>query len=329
MKVKILLGLLAISTCATAQQLPQYSQFQRNQILSNPGAAGSYDFIDITIGGRYQWAGFKNSPKTVYAYGSSVISKPKVRFNPSLRTSNGPIRNPKVSTGRVKHALGGEVYMDEYGAFRKLSFSGIYAVHLPVTKKTNLSLGTKIGITSNNFLADRAVVLTQMEGYTGAPTTDDTYTQFIQNQSSRNILNLGVGLYYYSDKFFVGVSADQLSRDLVSFGSGTANFDPNVHMQFLAGYKFDLNDNLTLMPSVIGKYMIPAPFSFDVNLQLEYKEWLWFMAGYRNSNAIIIGAGANISRRFKIGYSYDFTTSKIGNYSTGSHEVVLGLMLGR
>ena len=124
MKVKILLGLLAMSTCAIAQQLPQYSQFQRNQILSNPGAAGSYDFIDITIGGRYQWAGFKNSPKTVYAYGSSVISKPKVRFNPSLRTSNGPIRNPKVSTGRVKHALGGEVYMDEYGAFRKLSFSG-------------------------------------------------------------------------------------------------------------------------------------------------------------------------------------------------------------
>lgn len=329
MNIKLLIGVLTLSVYTFGQQLPQYSQFQRNQIMSNPGAAGSYDFLDITLGGRYQWAGFDNSPKTGYLYASSVVNKPKVRYNPSLRTSNGPFANPKVSTGRVKHAVGGEVYMDEYGAFRKLSFSGIYAVHIPVTKKTNLSLGTKIGITSNNFLADRAVVLSNMEGYTGTPVTDDVYAQFVQNQSSLNFLNIGLGLYYYSDQFFVGVSVDQLSKDFVRFGSGTANFDPNMHGQVIAGYKFPVSDNLTLMPSFIGKYMKPAPFSFDVNLQLEYKEWLWFMGGYRNSNDIIVGLGANISQRFKLGYSYDFTVSKIGKYSSGSHEVVLGLMLGR
>lgn len=326
MKTRVLIGILGLSFGSIAQQLPQYSQYQRNQIMSNPGAAGSYDFLDLTLGGRYQWAGFDNSPKTAYAYGSSVINKPKVRYNPSLRTSTGPVRNPKVSTGRVKHAIGGEFYLDEYGAFRKLSFSGIYAVHLPITKTSNLSLGTKIGVTSNNFLADRAVVLTELQGNGGM---DDTYNQFLQDQSSVNFLNIGLGLYYYSDQFFFGVSADQLSRDFVSFGTGTANFDPNMHMQFIAGYKFPISENLSLMPSLIGKYMNPAPFSFDANLQLEYKEWLWFMAGYRNSNDIIVGLGANINERFKLGYSYDFTTSKIGNYTSGSHEVVLGLMIGR
>lgn len=329
MKIKVLIGALTLGMSAIAQQLPQYSQYQRNQIMSNPGAAGSYDFLDITIGGRYQWAGFDNAPKTGYVYGSSVVNRPKVRYNPSLRTSSGPIRNPKVSTGRVKHAVGGEVYMDEYGAFRKLSFSGIYAIHLPVTRTSNLSLGTKVGITSNTFLADRAIVLTQMQGYTGTPMDDAVYNQFLQDQSSLNFLNVGLGLYYYSDQFFFGVSADQLTRDFVSFGTGTANFDPNMHTQFIAGYKFPLNENLTLMPSFIGKYMSPAPFSFDANLQLEYKEWLWFMGGYRNSNDIIVGLGANINERFKFGYSFDFTTSKIGNYASGSHEVVLGLMIGR
>jgi type IX secretion system PorP/SprF family membrane protein len=329
MRIKVLIGALVIYGAGFAQQLPQYSQYHRNQIMANPGAAGSYDFLDLTIGGRYQWAGFDNAPMTAYAYGSSVINKPKVRYNPSLRTSNGPVRNPKVSTGRVKHALGGEFYLDEYGAFRKLSFSGIYAIHLPVTRSSNLSLGTKLGLTNNAFLADRAVVLTQMNGYDGAPMEDDVYNQFLLDQSSLNFMNIGLGLYYYSDQFFLGVSADQLSRDFVSFGSGTANFDPNIHTQLIAGYKFPISENVTLMPSFIGKYMAPAPFSFDVNMQFEYKEWLWIMAGYRNSNDLIIGLGANLNERFKFGYSFDFTTEKIGSYTNGSHEIVMGLMIGR
>jgi hypothetical protein len=37
----------------------------------------------------------------------------------------------------------------------------------------------------------------------------------------------------------------------------------------------------------------------------------------------------NISNRFKLGYSFDFSISKFKNYSSGGHELVLGLMLGR
>jgi type IX secretion system PorP/SprF family membrane protein len=96
-----------------------------------------------------------------------------------------------------------------------------------------------------------------------------------------------------------------------------------------AGYKFNLNQNLTLMPSVLMKFMSPAPVSIDGSLQLEYKEWLWTGLSYRHKDAIIAMAGLNINNKFKFGYSYDFSLSRFNNLSSGGHEIVLGLMLGR
>lgn len=320
------LGLLRI---ANAQQLPQYSQYQRNTVMINPGAVGAYDFTDITIGGRYQWMGFEHSPRTAYGYVSTKLGSKKGGYNPSLRTSRGPALSPKVGVGKLKHGVGGEVYLDEFGAFRKISFAGIYAIHLPVSRTSNISMGVKAGLSNNQFFQDRAIVLSQMPGYAGTTVTDGTYDSFIANQSSLNSLDLGIGMYYYGENFFVGLSADQLTRDMVSFGQGTADFDQQIHSKFTAGYKFQMNRDWSIQPSVLVKYMHPAPISFDGTIQFEYMEWIWFGLSYRNQDALIAMAGMNINDRFKFGYSYDLTTSDLNAVSNGSHELVLGIMLGR
>jgi type IX secretion system PorP/SprF family membrane protein len=327
MRITTVVVSIGLTIIGFGQQLPQYSQYHRNQIMVNPAASGIYDFIDITAGGRYQWLGFSNSPKTMYVYGSSLLSKERVRYNPALRISNGPVRNPDVGTGRIKHAIGGEVVADEYGAFRKLSFSGIYSVHLPVTDKHNLSFGTKVGLSNNAFLQDRATVLTQMNGYTGPSMIDGEYDNFVKNQSNINFIDVGAGLYFYSNNMFVGLSADQLTRDMIRFGSGTANFDPSIHFVATAGYKIPVGENLTVMPALLAKFMSPAPASVDGTLQLEYKEWLWCGVTYRHTDALVGMAGMNISQRFKLGYSYDYSLSKFNNYASGSHELILGIML--
>lgn len=329
--MKKLLLVLALGACANgfAQQLPQYSQYNRNQFMVNPGAAGMYDFFDVTIGGRYQWAGFDNAPMTAYAYGATVLSRNKVRYNPSLRTSYGPIPNPKVGTGKVKHAIGGQVIADQYGAFRDISFAGTYAIHLPVTKDHNISLGTKVGLSNSMFLQDRAVVLSQMPGYSGPVISDPGYDEYVANQGSLNFLEIGAGLFFYSDNLYIGVSADQLTRDMVEFGTGTANFDPQIHMNAMAGFKFNITEQWTLMPSVLAKFMAPAPFSIEGSLQFEYKEWLWMGASYRHTDAIVAMLGANLSEKFKVGYSFDYSLSEFSNYSAGGHELILGLMIGR
>ena len=322
--MKKIIGLIAlvITGYAQAQQLPQYSQYLRNQYMVNPAAAGVYDFVDITLGGRLQWTGFDNSPKTTYlAITSPVSAKPKVRYNPALRISNGPIRNPEIKTGKLKHAVGGQVILDQYGAFRKLYFGGTYALHIPVAKNYNLSFGTRLGLSNNTFIKDNAVTLT--------PVLDNTYQSYIAGGLNRYMMDLGVGLYFYSKNMFIGVAADELTRDLVTFGTGTPNFNTQIHYNATAGVKFPISDNLTLTPAVLAKMMTPAPLSIEGSLQLEYKEWLWMGASYRHQDAVVAMVGLNISEKFKFGYSYDFNVSRIKNYSTGGHELVLGLMLGR
>jgi hypothetical protein len=75
--------------------------------------------------------------------------------------------------------------------------------------------------------------------------------------------------------------------------------------------------------------MNPAPPTIEGSLQLEYKEWIWMAASYRHKDAVIGMLGLNLSERFKIGYSYDFSLSKFRDFSAGGHELILGVMLGR
>ena len=321
--IGIVLFALAINS-ADSQQMPQFSQYLRNQYMVNPGAAGVYGFTDITISGRLQWLGFTNAPVSSYASICAPISKKsKTKYNPSLRMSTGPIVAPQVETGKFKHAFGGQLATDEYGAFRKISFSGTYAIHMPIDRagKYNVSFGTRIGLANNSFLQDRAVVLN--------PAADATYSGYIADQSSQNIMNIGAGLYFYSSKLFFGVAADQLTRNMVSFGTGTANFNPAIHANITGGYKIDITSDLVLTPSFLVKYSSPSPVAIEGTIQAEYKQRFWMGVSYRNTDAIVGMVGLTISNMFKFGYSYDYSISKFNKYSQGGHELVLGIMLGR
>ena len=316
--------LIITSSYSYSQQIPQYSQYLRNQFMVNPAAAGVYGFTDVTISGRLQWQGFTNAPMSSYASICAPISKAqKVKYNPSLRMSTGPVLSPEVETGKLKHAIGGQLATDEYGAFRKVSFSGTYAIHLPLDKahKYNLSFGAKLGMTNNAFLQDRAVVLN--------PTTDGTYVEVIKNQANQNTMNIGSGWYLYSSKLFLGISADQLTRDMVSFGASTANFDSRIHTYITAGFKVIDKPTFTLTPSVLVKYMASAPLSIEGSVQAVFGNRFWTAVSYRNTDAIVAALGLTISNKFKFGYSYDYSVSKMKNYANGSHELVLGIMLGR
>jgi type IX secretion system PorP/SprF family membrane protein len=330
MKKLIALIVIGITGTSFSQQIPQYSQYLRNQFMLNPGAAGIYDFTDITLSGRWQWVGFgdNNEPRTAYASVSTVLgNKVKPKYNPAFRTSNGIVRNPEIKTGKLKHAIGGQFVADQYGAFRRLNVAGTYAIHIPVSQKYNLSFGTRLGLSNNTFLADRAVVLNTLDPFQTYAGGDAEYDAFIQNQGSKYIMDLGAGLYFYSDRMFFGVSADHLSKDFVEFGSGTANFNTQIHYNIMAGVKIPVNEDITITPAILAKNMRPAPFSIEGTLMAEYKEWMWFGFSYRNRDAVVGMFGMNLSQRWKLGYSYDFSVTKMSQVSSGGHELVLGIML--
>lgn len=329
MKNILLLSTLLMTGFGFSQQLSQFSQFHRNQAMINPAATGAYDFLDISLGGRYQWLGLGNdvqgnvSPRTSFLNISNVLKAKQPKYNPAARYSSGPVRKAKESTGKLKHAVGLQVIADSYGAFRNLVFSGAYAVHVPMSEKINLSLGVRAGLSNQAFFSDKAQVLSSLTG----GMADASYDNFVNNGYSRMYLDVNSGLYLYSEKFFVGVSANQLTKDFVSFGSGITNYTPVMHFDVMAGMYLDLNDDFTLMPSILTKYVSPAPPALQLNMQMEYKEWLWFGVGYRHTDAAVAMLGANINERFKIGYSFDYSISRFNSFTSGGHEVVLGIMI--
>ena len=314
-----------LATITFGQQEPQFSQYNRNQYLVNPGAAGAYDFVDITMGGRMQWAGLKNAPMTTYLYGStSLPQKDKARYYPRKRTRRGPIRQSKRGVGGFKHAFGGYVFADQYGAFQQIKFAGTYAIHIPLSQKLNLSFGVDLGLSNRAFLEDRAQTLNVMTGVGN----DATYAEYSISVNDYT-MDVGTGLYLYSEDFYFGIAADQLTGDLVRFGVGTVNFDPKMHYRAILGYKFKTNSDVTITPNALVKYIMSSPISIEGGLQLEFKERFWLAASYRSSKTIIGMFGFDVNRLFKVGYSFDFSTSEVKNYNVGGHELVLGIMLGR
>ena len=254
--------LLTSAIYSYAQQIPQYSQYMRNQFAINPAAAGIYDFTDITLCGRSQWSGFDNAPLSSFLSLSTILDgkyKSVNRF--SQKTNN----TSSISTGYRKQALGCQFQADQYGAFRKMQLSGTYAIHLPITRKINMSFGAKVGLSNNTFIQSRAVA--------DNPLNDKTYVSFTSNNTGKNLLDIGSGLYVYSNKFYVGFSVDQLTKDKVNFGnSSTLNFDPKIYFNGIGGVSLNVNDNLTISPSFLIKYMSPAPLSIEGSIQVEYKK---------------------------------------------------------
>jgi type IX secretion system PorP/SprF family membrane protein len=328
-RIVLICCLLGSMSCI-GQQSPQYSQYIRNQYMVNPGATGAYDYLGITLGGRAQWLGFENAPKTSYLYFSAPVNKlkgafMKRTFGKKLR-SNKRVRHPVIRRGKLAHAVGGHLLADQYGAFRTLKLMGSYAVHIPVTSEYTLSFGTNVGLSSRSFLVDKAKVLSVM---TNTGIYDQTYSSYSQNNRAQYTLDLEAGLYFYGKDAFVGFSANQLTGDLVKFGNRTTNFDPKMHFFFTGGYKFQINQKIAMTPAVLLKYVSPAPLSVEGSLQFDYMERFWFGASYRHKAAVVVMVGAVISNKFKVGYSFDISTTKLINHSSGGHELVLGLMLGR
>ena len=319
-----------LSAFSHAQQVPQYSQFLQNQYMVNPASTGVYDFINLSAGGRLQWAGLENAPKTTYLYVAAPAEKWRnasmKRTYGVIRRGNKSVRHPSIRYGSLVHAFGGSFVADQYGPFRQFKMMGTYALHLPLTRDFNLSFGTSLGLSNRSFLPENAQVLSVL---TNTGVFDQTYDTYAANQGAQNTMELDAGMYFHGKGAFFGVSASQLTKDYVQFGNRDFNFDPSMHLFVTGGIELPVNREWTITPAFLVKYVRPAPISFEIMSQFEFQERYWFAASYRHKDAVVANIGMLVSNQFKVGYSFDMPITPIRYYSAGSHELVLTLMLGR
>ena len=134
--------------------------------------------------------------------------------------------------------------------------------------------------------------------------------------------DLGAGLYYKSDKFYVGASATHLTGGKIEY-TDDAKVEVVPHFYFMGGVDFDLTPSLKLKPSLFIKSDAKETQA-DINANLHIKDKVWIGASYRLQDAIVLMAGINIIENLRLGYSYDITTSKLKGYHSGTHEIMLG-----
>ncbi len=311
-----------------SQQLPQYTQFQKNPYLINPAATGAHDMFNMSLGGRLQWAGFSNAPGTSYLYLSTPASKFRSAFMNRtygrVRRNNKSVRHPKMRIGNVIQGFGGQLLVDQFGAFRTLKFAGSYAVHLPINRTYTMSFGTNAGLSSHSFLSDKAQVLSSLT----ATGVNDAVYNAQANTGAQYVMDIDAGMYFYGNGFYAGFAAMNLTKDLVKFGNLNTNFAPVMHFFGSAGYRIVVNNRMDVTPGILVKYVKNAPVSVEGNVLFDIGDAFWLGATYRHLDAVGFLAGTTINEKFRIGYSFDLSISRLIKYNSGGHELVLSYIFG-
>ncbi len=291
-KLLILLFVVALSLPKLySQQLPMYSQYMLNGFLLNPGMAGSVDYIPVRLTVRQQWVGIKNAPSTQALSGHMLLNNQKI-------------------------GVGGYVFNDKFGAVTRTGVQGAFAYHLPITNDTKLGLG--VSFTAFQYSLDE----------TNLNLIDENDPTISQNVQSTFIPDANFGAYLYNDKYFVGLAAHHLIQYKIKLGDNTTSSSRMIRHYFVTGgYKFDLNEDFQLEPSLLFKGTEVTPMQLDINVKAYYKKNYWLGVSYRTDKSIIALLGVKYDKYF-LGYAFDYTMSNIKNYESGSHEIMFGVNFG-
>jgi type IX secretion system PorP/SprF family membrane protein len=291
MKKLILIFVLFTSLAGFAQQDVLFSQYMFNKLLVNPGYAGSREVFSADAVYRNQWTGFEGAPKTIAL---------------SMHT---PLRYDHI-------AVGGYIYSDKIGpqVNQGALLSYAYRVNLP---KGKLSFGLQAGVKYNDINWDMIDL-------------EDADLSFQGNPKSKVTPDANFGIYYYTNRMFAGVSSTQLLQN--EYGMVTVDGEKTYskllrHFYGMAGVAVPISDQVVFRPSVLVKYVKDAPWQMDLNASFLLNDLFWLGMSYRTDGDLVFLTEFNISRKYRLGYSYDVNVKDRIHYNSGSHEIRLGIDL--
>jgi len=284
--LKILICLFCFTQSGFGQQEPQYTQYQYNPMTVNPGYAGSRGHLTLTSLYRSQWVGLEGSPKTITFSIDSPVG--------------------------IVDGLGLSIIQDEWGPATETYFDGNYAHQLILNRNGDrLALGLKAGV--RFFSLD----------FSKGTRRDQNDDQFNENLNGKLLPSVGAGVFYFSGNSYFGLSipnffpSEYFDRDIQQ------KSDERMHVNLIGGYVFDLNRELKFKPSFYTKYVAGAPISVDVSANFLIRETLNLGVNYRWEDSVSAILGYRISPQINVGYAYDYTTSGLTDYNSGSHEIFI------
>lgn len=289
-KIFIIIVIVAASLSGFAQQDAMFTHYMFNTLSVNPAYAGTRDALTITGLHRSQWVGFDGAPRT------------------QTLTLHSPILNENIGVGL-------SVINDKIGPTNLTSVYGDFSYKIKVNEKARLSLGISGGLNiRRNALSD-------------IPLTDGNDVSFANNEESELLPNFGFGAYYYTEKFYVGLSIPKLLENNFKtneIAGGTNLASEARHYFFIAGTIFNISKDFKLKPTALLKYTYAAPVQIDLTATLLYKDKVWLGLMYRTSVATGVLVGVYITPQLAAGYSFDWSFgNETMEYNSGSHEIML------
>ncbi len=292
-----LLILILLGTFSSkAQQDPQYTQYMYNTEVVNPAYAGNREALSFGLLYRTQWVNFGDgAPNT----GTFTVNSP-VGYNMGLGLS--------VVSDRIGPAVETNLNID-------------YSYSIPTSETSKLSFGLKAGLD----ILDVDFNKLNLPEY---PTGQDPY--FANNNIDNKLQpQIGAGIYFNTDKFYAGLSVPNFLTTKHFDKSSLANTAvettaaERMHYFLIAGYVFDLSDNLKFKPATLFKMVSGSPLQADVSANFLLYDKFTVGAAYRWSAAMSGLVGFQATDQIFIGFAYDYQTTDIEAYSDGSYEVML------
>lgn len=286
-KVFLLSVLLVFFTPMYGQQESQFTQYMYNTMMFNPAYAGSRG-VDSFFGiFRAQWIGIDGAPRT----GGISYHAPQER-----------LRNV---------GLGYSLYHDVIGPQSNTSFLIDFSYTLNFDN-SKLAFGLKG--TGELFTLDKS----KLNLY------DVSDTAF-GDKSSVFSPNIGAGVFWYTDNYYLGFSVPNLlETEIFEERNKTISVLKNTqHYYLMGGYVFDLSANTKFKPAFMTKMSYGAPLQLDLSANFMFNEKFVLGAAWRWSAAVSAMAGFQVNDRWFIGYGYDYETTELSKYNSGSHEIFL------
>ncbi len=286
LKPMVLLLALFFSICSYGQQDAQYTQYMYNTVSVNPGYAGSRGHISIAALHRSQWVGLDGAPTT------------------QTLNAHSPIGYRGVG-------LGFSIVKDKIGPTTENNFDIDFSYTVWTSEVGRIGFGLKA---SANLLDIRFSELNQYS-------SDPTLQQDIDNRLSPNI---GAGVYYHTDKYYLGLSVPRFLETTHFQESELSTAKEQMNLYLITGYVWDLNEFVKFKPTLLTKIVRGAPLQVDLSVNFMLNEKFILGAAYRWDAAFSGMAGFNVSNKFLIGIAYDKETTELGNaaFNDGSFEVI-------
>ncbi|MES2487146.1 MAG: type IX secretion system membrane protein PorP/SprF [Bacteroidota bacterium] len=275
-----------------AQQEPQYTQYMYNTLTVNPGYTGSAGYLEATLQHRSQWVGIDGAPVT------------------QAFTVHSPYSQEHDNIG-----IGLSVVNDNLGPSNEVYADGNFSYAIRFSNDTKLAFGLKAGA--------RMLNIDWSKGRYYQPGDP------LLNNNINNKINplIGAGLYYYTDRWYAGVSVPNFVQNNYYDDVQESIMADRLHYFVMAGYVFNLTDNLKFKPAALAKIVTGAPVIVDVSANFLLQEAVTLGASYRWDDSVSALAGIQVTRNFFAGYSYDYSVTDLNKYNSGSHEVIVRFTL--